>query len=346
MAITTTIRQLLTQCKIHGSGDAQVILSDAELYILMCISANDLGWSLSELGLTNIDIPFQNYYKIPLEWFSSIEISNATPAILLNALTSACNKHDDYRLYIQNLSALHRRRVKYRRILSTQPLAHKEQIAPRSLLEYGVCDTSLLSSWMVWRKWIYDIDNRSAQETGYLFEPILASCLGGTPISATHSPVKRVDDNGNITNRGRQVDCFVADENIAYEFKLRVSIAASGQGRFSEELSFPRECATAGLTPILLVLDSTPSSRLSELQKAFITAGGTSYQGEEAWAYMAKKAGEIMSIFISKYIKPPLEAMELITHHIPLELFLKWSDDSVTICTENNNYEIPRLIPK
>jgi len=32
MTITTTIRQLLTQCKIHGSGEAQVILSDAELY--------------------------------------------------------------------------------------------------------------------------------------------------------------------------------------------------------------------------------------------------------------------------------------------------------------------------
>lgn len=282
-------------------------------------------------------------YQILMEWFSSLEIPNATAAILLNALTDACNWHDDYRFYIQNLSALHRRRVKYRRILATQPLAHQEQIAPRSLLEYGICDTGLLSSWMVWRKWIYDIDNRSAQETGYLFEPILASCLGGTPISAPHSPVKRVDDNGNVTDRGRQVDCFVADENVAYEFKLRVSIAASGQGRFSEELSFPRECATAGLTPILLVLDSTPSSRLSELQKAFIAAGGTLYQGEEAWVYMEKKAGEIMSIFLTKYIKPPIEAMELITDNTPVDLFLRWSDDCVSIRTDKNNYEIHRL---
>ncbi len=61
MTITTTIRRLLTQCKIHGSGDAQVILSDAEVYLLMCISANDLGWPLSELGLSNIERPFQNY---------------------------------------------------------------------------------------------------------------------------------------------------------------------------------------------------------------------------------------------------------------------------------------------
>ena len=66
MTITTTIRQLL-QCKIHGSGDAQIILSDAELYLLMCISTHDLGWLLSQLGLSDIKRPFHNYYQIPLE---------------------------------------------------------------------------------------------------------------------------------------------------------------------------------------------------------------------------------------------------------------------------------------
>jgi hypothetical protein len=30
-------------------------------------------------------------------------------------------------------------------------------------------------------EWLYDIDNRSAQETGYLFEPILAAAIGGIP---------------------------------------------------------------------------------------------------------------------------------------------------------------------
>lgn len=183
MTIPTTFRKLLTQCKIHGSGEAQVILSDAELYALICLSANDLGWQVAEMGLEQLDIPEENYYKIPINWFSSLQIYNVTPSILLKALTDACHLHDDYNLYIQNLCALHRRRVKYRRILATQPLPQMEQIVPRSLLEYGACETDLLSSWMIWRKWIYDIDNRSAQETGYLFEPILASCLGGTSIS-------------------------------------------------------------------------------------------------------------------------------------------------------------------
>ena len=57
------------------------------------------------------------------------------------------------------------------------------QVGPRSLLEFGGLQDSLLASWIVWRKWIYDIDNRAAQETGYLFEPVLASCLGGEPLA-------------------------------------------------------------------------------------------------------------------------------------------------------------------
>lgn len=148
------------------------------------------------------------------------------------------------------------------------------QIGPRSILEHGICSDRLLSNWMLWRKWIYDIDNRAAQETGYLFEPILASCLGGVPVGAKNSPVKRLDEDGIPKVGGRQIDCMVSDRNHIYEFKLRVTIAASGQGRFSEELSFPKECLAAGFTPILIVLDPTPSAHLTELGQAFIDSGG------------------------------------------------------------------------
>ena len=44
MKITTTIRQLLTQCKIHGSGDAQIILS-MELIIHNTPSDLFLKWT-------------------------------------------------------------------------------------------------------------------------------------------------------------------------------------------------------------------------------------------------------------------------------------------------------------
>ena len=47
-----------------------------------------------------------------------------------------------------------------------------------------------------------------------------------------------------------------------------VLIAASGHGRFAEELSYPVECKAAGLTPVFIVLDPTPSTRLAETGKA------------------------------------------------------------------------------
>ncbi len=342
MTASTSIRQLYSKCKIHGAGDAQVVISDSELYALLYICIQDLDWNTADFGLLEIEFPNSNYYKVPIDWFSSREFLQATQNSLIQILDDAVGQHPDFALYILNLCALHRRRVKYRRILETQPLPQVDQIGPRSLLEFGLCESGLLFSWMTWRKWIYDIDNRSAQETGYLFEPILASCLGGEPIGARNSPVKRLDTNGNQTNNGRQVDCFVADGNFAYEFKLRVTIAASGQGRFSEELSFPRECRAAGFTPVLLVLDPTSSARLSELAGEFIKSEGLALIGEEAWEHMESNAGQILSRFITKYIRPPIDAMETVETGSPLSISLNWNQGSVSIVAENAIYEIQR----
>ena len=339
---TTSIRHLLSKCRVHGTGDAQVIISDSELCVLLSISICDLKWNSSELGLPNIEIPNRDYYQIPIKWFSESVVPCANSDLLLQVLDSAVRKHPDFALYIQNLCALHRRRVKYRRIIETQPLAQADQIGPRSLLEFGSCDLELLFSWMTWRKWIYDIDNRSAQETGYLFEPILASCLGGEPIGARNSPVKRLDGDGKPTQNGRQIDCFVAEGNLAYEFKLRVTIAASGQGRFSEELSFPRECKAAGFTPALLVLDPTLSPRLIELSEEFINADGMAMAGEEAWEHIEDNAGQILSTFVTKYIRPAIDAIGVIDNRPPLSLKLSWSEKSISIASENAKYEIRR----
>ena len=168
-------------------------------------------------------------------------------------------------LYLHTLSKLYLRRAKYWKILCTQPFPTANQIAPRPLLEYGNCDNALLFSWLSWRKLIYDIDNRSAQETGYLFEPIVANCLGGDNLGSRNSVVRRLDESGNPTDRGWQVDCYVASTQTVYELKMRMTIAASGQGRFSEELSFAKETKVAGLKPVLIVFDPTPSNRLAEL---------------------------------------------------------------------------------
>lgn len=75
MSIPTIIRSLLSKCKMHGSGDAQVMLSDSELYALICIAVTDLGWDTQRLQLTKVDLPETTYYQIPIEWFYNTDFS-------------------------------------------------------------------------------------------------------------------------------------------------------------------------------------------------------------------------------------------------------------------------------
>lgn len=336
------IKKLYTKCRIHGSGEAQVAISDAEIYALIVLAVHDLNWSLEKLVIEHIDLPSLDYYEIRLDWFDNLNSTDIHSEKILSALNACFNKNQDFALFIENLCALHRRRIKFNRILSNQPMPTMDQIGPRILLEYGVCDIDLLANWMTWRKWIYDIDNRSAQETGYLFEPILASSLGGETVGAKNSPIKRIDENGNATNNGRQVDCLIADTNTAYELKLRVTIAASGQGRFAEELSFPVECQAAGYKPVLLVLDPTPSNRLKELSEKYFECGGELLQGEKAWRHMEKQAGAVMSVFIKKYIKPVIKLVDELEIKLPQKISLEWYEDAIQISNENASYILSR----
>ena len=342
MTNTAFIKNLYTKCKMHGSGDAQVVISNDELASLIYIAVCNLNWSHNDLNITQIDIPNTDYYQIPLNWFDSQQNLNIQPEIIINNLRSCFEKDNDFALFIENLSALHRRRVKYRRILSTQPLPNMDQIGPRVLLEYGGCDITLLANWMLWRKWIYDIDNRSAQETGYLFEPLIASCIGGEPVGSRNSPVKRLDSQGRPTTKGRQIDCLVPTNNRTYELKLRVTIAASGQGRFGEELTFPVESQAAGFIPVLLVLDPTPSDKLRDLSNKFLECGGEVYQGDDAWAHMESEAGEVISVFIEKYIKPAIQGVESVDLLLLDSIVLNWRQGNVEITSGQNSYLIER----
>lgn len=343
MSSAAFIRNLYSKCRMHGSGEAQVVISDGELLALIGIAVNDLGWALEQLRMPEITIPDEDYYSIPLAWFEDQEKLSIESSDVISAIESCFGKDNDFALFIENLSALHRRRVKYKRILSSQPVPTMDQIGPRVLLEYGGCDTTLLANWMVWRKWIYDIDNRSAQETGYLFEPLLASCLGGEPVGSRNSPVKRLDSSGSPTNKGRQIDCLVPSNNRTYELKLRVTIAASGQGRFGEELSFPVESQAAGFTPVLLVLDPTPSNRLKELSDKYLECGGEFYHGDEAWNHMEDESGKVVSVFIDKYIKPAIQGVEEVDIPVLQSISLNWTEKSIEISSPDNSYVIERL---
>lgn len=345
MPITRQQRAFYKTFSQHGSGSAFVEISPKEVVLLVHIAYLDVFENKPDwFSEPFYQLAKESFYAITPEMVAELPNVTVEKAISYLHLSGATNTENVIYLYLKNLSELWRRRFKFYNILKTQSFPQTEQIGPRCLLEYGNCVDDLLFSWMSWRKLIYDIDNRSAQETGYLFEPILASCLGGEPVSHRYSPVKRIDDSGRPTTEGRQVDCYIEESREVYELKLRVTIAASGQGRFSEEMSFPYEANKAGLVPILIVFDSTPSMLLDRLKAKYVAEGGRYAIGEEAWNMLINRAGKEMGKYIIKYIKPPISKMEKARISAPSNIQLAVSENRLTIADESgNSYSIPRI---
>jgi hypothetical protein len=172
---------------------------------------------------------------------------------------------------------------------------------------------------------------------GYLFEPIIAHAIGGVPISATKSPVRRRGD----AKKGRQVDCV--RESRAYEIKMRVTIAASGQGRWREELDFPLDCIASGYTPVLVVFDPTVNPKLKELIAAFKAQKGEVHIGDDAWRHLDEQAGPIMAQFIEKYVRLPIQAIleESPQKTLP-ELVLRMDADAFVVKVGEEEYSFRR----
>lgn len=286
---------MIAKARVLGAGADGFALSDAVCSYLCAVMATDLGLLPH---FPEIDTPVAGF-------FSTADIERLTLAgvdfeAIIERLLSLDANADTY---FACLASLHKRRLKYQRILRTQPIPTIDQVGPRGLLQFGSFTPRALSALLFWRKWLYDVDNRAAQETGYLFEPIIAHAIGGVPVSAKHSPIKRKGDR----RKGRQVDCI--RDRRAYEFKIRVTIAASGQGRWAEELSFPRECRMSGYVPVLVVLDPTPNPKLAELEAAFLGERGEVHVGGQAWMHLEALAGSTMAKFLSNYVRGPIEAL-------------------------------------
>lgn len=327
----------------HGTGDAKVEISASEVALLLFIAYHDIHGIFPSQDFPAISIlAIKGFYQMTFAEISQLPEISKDDCFELLENAGATNVSDNIYLYLKNLCDLYRRRYKYDKILQTQPFPNADQVAPRSLLEYGKCEDSLLATWLEWRKWFFDIDNRSGQETGYVFEPILASCLGGVSVSHTSSPVKRLNESGHRTKEGRQVDCYIEEAREVYELKMRVTIAASGQGRFKEEMSFPHEAKVSGLTPILVVFDETKSALLTKLKAQFKKYGGKCFIGQAAWDMLYDKAGKEMSLFIRKYIYPPVQAMGKFIDSNPQSIQIENQGNGIVISDNKNVYKIQR----
>ena len=254
MALSKAQQTLVAKVKAVGNSGMAVSIDDDVCAYLVSVIVRDLG----------LEASFPELSTVPLSFFRTIPAGTlrAEGLDFFALFERLLGLREDADTYFACLATLHKARLKYERILQAQPLPTIDQVGPRGLLQYGSLSPGALAAFLFWRKWIFDIDNRSGQETGYLFEPIIAGAIGGIPVSASRSPVKR---RGNGT--GRQVDCIRAVGKEAYEIKLRVTTAASGQGRWPEELDFPTDCQASGYRPVLVVLDPTPNSKLAELQE-------------------------------------------------------------------------------
>lgn len=345
MPVSLTVRTLYNKARSLTGGSPQVKLSESELYALLLLICRDLKWEPGRIGLPSpaLPVPDQYYYVITSDWFECHR--NAPNANeLQGSIVAAIAIEADFGMYFSNLCSLHKRRLKFQKIMSTQPKPTMDQVGTRGLLEYGSYADQFLFNWLVWRKWIFDLDNRSGQETGYLFEPVLTRCLRGEAVDAKSSPVKRIGENGEVKKEGRQIDCYVEEENLAYEFKIRLTIAASGQGRWEEELSFPRECIAAGIKPVLIVLDPTTSTRFVQLSDLFLSLGGLVFVGEEAWRHIEERAGPIMARFVENYIKPALDAASEFDTSQVQPISMTWTADSVVIRIGPTEHRIHRSL--
>lgn len=326
MALSQLQNSLIERVRNVGGSDMAVPLDDAACSYLLARLAHDLGLqeALPEAG----DPPSPFFETMPV---SSLSLAGVEFLPLAERLFASM---PDVDTYFSCLAALHKARLKFERILQRQPFSKMDQIGHRGLLQFGSMPPNALVAFLTWRKWLYDTDNRAAQETGYLFEPILAAAIGGAPVSAARSPVRRRQDSA----KGRQVDCIKG--TVAYEFKLRVTIAASGQGRWDEELTFPEDCRASNYKPVLVVLDATDNPKLAELQAAFTAAGGESYAGDAAWRMLESEAGAVMGVFLDRYVRAPLNALlapaparladlHLVQRHGALEL--RVGDESLVI---------------
>lgn len=317
MALTQSQKSLIEKARAAGGGELGGGLSDGACSFLVATIVRDLNLPKKFPEVNN---GFPELFAEPDP--GKLEMPGLDFLALMERLLTIVPDADTY---FSCLACLQKSRLKYSRILEYQPVPTMDQVGPRALLQYGQMSTRALAGFLLWRKWLFDIDNRSGQETGYLFEPIIANAIGGSPFSSKSSPIKRHEDH----TKGRQVDCIRG--KLAYEIKIRVTIAASGQGRWQEELDFPSDCKFSGYKPVIVILDPTPNPKLDELVRVFKAAGGDSYVGEHAWHHLEEAAGKTMAGFIDKYVKAPMQQTLSATPKEMPTITFSMTDDSFSL---------------
>ena len=166
MGLTQAQKAMIEKARSGGGSEQAITLTDAACAYLIAVIARDLELSDHFPELPSTVPPFYDATEL-----ASLVVDGVPFYPLMDRLVSV---NADADTFFVCLASLHKRRLKYERILQTQPIPTLEQVGPRGLLQYGTMSARALAGLLFWRKWLFDIDNRAGQETGYLFEPIIA----------------------------------------------------------------------------------------------------------------------------------------------------------------------------
>lgn len=337
MTLSKSEKTRLSKARAIG-GTPSVSLSDGEMLNLLKLTAQDLDLEMPDrLDCDECNKKLEaGFFEIEIDNLDcpNLESTFSLSELTMQALGELIEEDRDIFTYYALLVDLHTTRRKFEAICQTQDIPNLEEIVPEGLLEIGKFDEKSIVSWLIWRKFIYNVTNRAAKNTGDLFEPILTEAIGGASYNASESPIEKTDGDGK-----RQADCIAGDH--AYEFKKRVTVAASGKGRFKKELAFAEDASNSGYTPILLVLDPTSSKKLEKLSAEFEDYGGDAYVGDEAWDHLEKKAGDTMSKFLEKYVRDPISRIDQHEDEF-YDMSIKYENkgDSVTISVEDTDIQL------
>ena len=161
MALTQGQKAVVTRAQSLGGGGQAVALSDEACAYLVGVIVRDLG----------LQDRFPEIPETLPEFFSPSPLSRLEFAAVqfLAMFERLVGLDADSDVYFACLAALHKARLKYERILETQAVQTIDQVGPRGLLQYGGMSHKTLAGFLLWRKWIYDIDNRGRAGDGLPF---------------------------------------------------------------------------------------------------------------------------------------------------------------------------------
>jgi len=128
MALTQSQRSLIERARSAGGGQQGIALDEAACAYLINVIARDLGF-LDHFPAVSIDLP---------PFFEALpDTLKTSPGTLTSDFERLFSLDSNADTYFACLAALHKSRLKYERILQTQPIPTIDQIGPRGLLQYG-----------------------------------------------------------------------------------------------------------------------------------------------------------------------------------------------------------------